>query len=394
MFKNMKQLKKLNLSFTKANRQVIDTLVDNCKRVEHLNFENCPCIDDNCIEYLCNDPHISQHLKYLNLHNVPLISDQSIEICLLKCSNLKFLNTHGMIQKLTELYNTHLNVDSSQINLDSLELRGFNLEDFFTDSDMVLKEENMEALSLLCPNLKKIHMYGIGPPKNIFDYLNNFNNLTYLIVSNPSGAISFKFGDSLIDLLRSRIGQQLKYLHLVSFHDVNLRSIAKYCKNLNILNIEFIGYYQPVIDKKIFDPIQPPQNLKKISISNSNLKHDQINMNMDLFAKDLKLLMSNCQISHLNLNGLSELDDSFLGDLFDQECLIGHKKLFSTGKLEILELKELNKISFELFNEFLLGMDLLKEVHLINCKLINKADVQRMNQFLRENQYDCKIVWV
>jgi hypothetical protein len=163
---------------------------------------------------------------------------------------------------------------------------------------------------------------------------------------------------------------------------------------LNILNIEFIGYYQPVIDKKIFDPIQPPQNLKKISISNSNLKHDQINMNMDLFAKDLKLLMSNCQISHLNLNGLSELDDSFLGDLFDQECLIGHKKLFSTGKLEILELKELNKISFELFNEFLLGMDLLKEVNLINCKLINKADVQRMNQFLRENQYDCKIVWV
>jgi glycosyltransferase involved in cell wall biosynthesis len=53
---------------------------------------------------------------------------------------------------------------------------------------MVLKEENMEALSLLCPNLKKIHMYGIGPPKNIFDYL-NYSYVFYSVTKDVEGRL-------------------------------------------------------------------------------------------------------------------------------------------------------------------------------------------------------------
>ena len=101
----------------------------------------------------------------------------------------------------------------------------------------------MEALGLLCPGLKSLRIYSIGE-KNILDYLSHFGNLTKLTIANTQASISFRFGGSLLRLLRTQLGRQLKSLHLIALVDVNLRSIAKCCTSLAKLSVEFIGYYE------------------------------------------------------------------------------------------------------------------------------------------------------
>jgi hypothetical protein len=246
------------------------------------------------------------------------------------------------MEKLTDLYQTHLNpVDVYDEYCES------------SPAERAQKHElgSMEALSLLCPNLKFLTINSIGT-YNILDYLNNFSHLSELVVANSYALFSFKFSGSLSSLLRTKIGAQLKSLQLVSIVDVNLRSVVKWCRNLVKLNVEFNGYYEPAVDmsSRVGEEhwvaseaiaVEPVKSLRAVTISNINIKFEQINLNVEQLMADLQLLMSGCGVRQLKLAGLNELDDAYFGALFNPELGVDES-------IEVLELCALNKITVEL----------------------------------------------
>ncbi len=400
VLKNMTQLKRLNLSFTKANKQVSDIIVSKCKKLEYLYYESCRFIHDACLEDICNDLELSQSIRYLNVDNV-FITKETLEKCLLTCPNLKLFQCDGIMDTLTRLYQTHLNTDLAPV--DEIEAReraekhelilaGFRLDTFYTEPGKLLKQENMEALSLLCPNLKHLHLSSIGT-RNILDYLHNFSYLSELVIANSYASFSFQFGGSLSSLLKTKIGRQLKSLHLVSIVDVNLRSIVKWCQSLVKLNVEFNGYYEPAQDMSMSaedylntgDQKLMIKTLRSLSISNVNTKFEQINLNVEQFMADIQLLMSRCAVTHLKLSGLCELDDAYFMGLF-------HPSLRIDESIETLEFRELNKITIELLSDLIARKNTaLRQLDLMACKLVSKADVAKLKSLINLNQFDCLI---
>ena len=104
------KLKRLNLAFTRTKKQVSDTILDTCKKLEYLNLDNCQFIPDQSIEQLCMEPAISQSIRFLHL----CVSQDTIEVCLLKCTDLRSLEVNGLLKKLTSLYKTHLNAEDQE----------------------------------------------------------------------------------------------------------------------------------------------------------------------------------------------------------------------------------------------------------------------------------------
>jgi hypothetical protein len=264
----------------------------------------------------------------------------------------------------------------------------------------------MDSLSYLCPKLKILHINCLGS-SSYFAYLNNFSSLTELVLVNPDSLLCYQFNGYLANALKDSIGAKLKLLHLVHIVDVNLRSIAKYCRNLVKLNVEFICYYEPAndlnltqsdVDAEVANNEIGINSLRFLAISNVNNKFEQIHLNMGQFKKDLKLLLSNAQLKYLNLNGLNELEDEYFNCVFTTRApwLVAHQfeHFFIHECIEIMELRQMNQITTQLVIEFLIkAKNSLKQLNLIDCKLISKADLKKMEHLIAVLKLDLRVSW-
>lgn len=391
----MKNLKKLNLSHTKSNRAVIQTLTANCKKLENLNLENCKLIYDECIEDICNG--LSQTIQYLNIDNIKLYTETLIKV-LNTCVNLKFLYASELIDVISNLYNSIDLFDENRNEKSPKTNIKYNFDTFYIDSDVILKEDKMQALSYFCPNLKLLRLNCISSNDSLA-YLDGFSNLTELIIANNSSLISFKFNGHLLETLKGSLGRRLKNLNLIYFLDVNLRSIAKYCPNLQSLNVEFTGYYEPAIDRSLNEKeclfIRP---LRALSIGNISTKFEHVHLNIGQFKKDLTMLLGNGLVKSLQLAGLNELDDEYFTSLYSTPVNrtnpnSGYKYLLES--LESLDLKQMGGISAKFIKDYLVNnsQNNLKELNLIECKQIGKSDFIKMNKLVSAQNLDCKIKW-
>lgn len=388
ILKSMKNLKKLNLSHTKANIDVARLIAQNCLKLEYLDLENCSQMFEYCIELLTDS--LYQTLQYLNIDFVR-ISKELTEKILLNCKQLQFFHVNNLAEVLNKLY-----IES--ITSEDLVARKFKLTKFNIDSDTVLKPQFLNSINEMCPNAKSMNL-NCTAVRSCFSSLVNFKFLTELVVANQDCMISFKFDGYLLEALRNSIGEQLKLLHFVHVTDVNLRSIAKYCPNLVSLNVEFLDYYTPAEDlygefdannNKIYRDysIKP---LRSLSISNNSIKEDRIHPNMGQFKQDLTLLLSNGKITNLELTRLNELNDEYFQCLFSiktKEGYLLHQNLLN------MTFNQMKNISgYLIFTNLLCLISSLKCLNLIDCKQITKADAIKFARFLRMQNFDCVLKW-
>ena len=247
----------------------------------------------------------------------------------------------------------------------------------------------------------------MGSSKNLI-YFSNFSLLTELLLANTDSLISFEYKGCFLTALKNSLGKQLKSLHLTYLVDVNLRSLAKHCTNLQKLTVDFISYYEPAYDSsldtsdlnaEIINNQIGMANLRFLSLSNLNNKYEHRHLNIGQFKKDLKLLMSHSNLEKLSLNGLSDLDNEYFVELFTTEAPVKFRinlnlKLI-IDKIELIELNEINNITPETICELLiLAKNSLKSLSLINCKLINKTDFYKFLNVIKYKSLDCNIKWV
>lgn len=380
----MKNLKFLNLSHTKANMPVVESITKVCTKLESLHLENCQLIYDACVDLI--GEKLRDTLKVLNIDNINL-SPSVVKRLLFTCKKLKYLHANELINILASI---HFADESS---LAETEKSRFELAKMFVDGDIILKQDKMEALEFTCPHLKELSINCIGT-KNTLIYLTSFHSLSELVLGNTSSCLSFLFGGSFLSALKDSLGVRLKSLHLIHIVDVNLRSIAKYCPNLVRLHVEFLGYYEPARDDCIeADDHLPIRTLRHLTISNVSSKFEQIHRNIGQFRKDLTMLIGNGSLKHLSLSCLQELDDNYF------ECLFLTPLHFSSSKyiyesIENFEFREMNTIGNELITQYLLKrVNCLKELSLINCKLISHMDMTKMKYFILRHNLNCKLNW-
>ena len=415
---SMKHLKILNLSHTKSNINVTNSIAKTCSKLESLNLNNCLNLYDDCIEILSEN--LFRTLTLLSIDNINLTNNLLVQV-LIKCQNLKYLYAYNLVDVIQSLYKNSLIVEKqrndsksddseNEIIDEEKKLAGFGgtlkLETFYADSGVVLKTYHMEALSIVCPLLKNLHINCIGS-SSYLNYLENFSFLNELLLANTTSLMCFEFKGPFLDAIKGSLGKQLKSLHLTSIVDVNLRSIAKHCRNLIKLSIDFIGYYEPYNDlsleqsdfnAEVINNEIGIKNLRSLSLSNSNNRYEQRHLNIGQFKQDLKLLLSNSQVEHLNLKSLSELEDEYFGQLFTTPVPIGIKKepdhKFIIDSITTMEINELNYLTPELVLQYLiLSRNSLKNLSLINCKLIGKKDFLRMEYIIKSKCLDCWLKW-
>lgn len=259
MLQWLKNLKKLDMSHTKANKQVFEVISLHCPKIELIYADNCPAIYDDCLDYICAKR--SSTIAELSLDNVRQVTKASVMRTLLTCKRLRHFYVNGLLDVLAEMcakhddnHNDGNHEEEAAEKPPIKEPTKFGLAKFFIDPDIALNEEKMEALVRTSPELRQLHMNCIGP-NMCLAYLSQFQALSDLLLSNTSSVISFRFGGVFLDALHtSSLGRQLRNLHLIHLVDVNLRSIAKHCPNLVKLNIEFLGYYEPAADTSLLTP--------------------------------------------------------------------------------------------------------------------------------------------
>lgn len=222
MLRSLKNLKRLNLSHTKANIDVAKLIASNCLKLEYLNLENCLQMFEYCIELIVNN--LSQTIQYLNFDNIKL-SQELIERILLTFKSLKYFHANNLADVVNKLY---LDTITGVIKANSNQ---FILSSFYIDSDSILKPELMNSINELCPELRSLQINCTGTRASLSN-LSNFKYLTELLIANQDCMISFQFEGYLLQALKDTIGKQLKSLHLIHLIDVNLRSIVRYCPNL------------------------------------------------------------------------------------------------------------------------------------------------------------------
>lgn len=424
LIQEMKHLKRLNLSHTKTNGFVAGVLSKTCKKLEHLNLDNCQSMFDDDVDSLCQQ--LKTTLVYLNIDNID-VSKKTVVKILLDCTSLRFLYASHLFSAIQELYmwairdilpekseklatvchKTGKN-RSEQENepLKEIEFSGpLNLDTIYIDN-VVLKSDLMDSLSYLCPKLKILQINCLGSD-SYFSYLNNFSSLSELVLINPDSLLCYHFNGHLMNALKDSIGSKLKLLHLDHIVDVNLRSIAKYCRNLVKLNVEFICYYEPAndpnltqsdLDAEVIDANIGINSLRFLAISNTNNKYEQVHLNMGQFKKDLKLLLSNAQVKFLHLSGLNELEDEYLNCMFTTRAprLITQQFefVFIHESVEIMELRQMNQVTAQLVIELLIkARNSLKQLNLVDCKLISKADFKKMEHLIKSLNLDLRINW-
>ena len=101
----MRQLKKLNISHTKANMKVAELIAKTCNKLEYLNLDNCINLYDNCIELLCE--HLHKTLTFLSVDNIELTKNTLIHV-LLKCQHLKFFYALNLLDIIQSMFNISL----------------------------------------------------------------------------------------------------------------------------------------------------------------------------------------------------------------------------------------------------------------------------------------------
>jgi hypothetical protein len=95
--------------------------------------------------------------------------------------------------------------------------------------------------------------------------------------------------------------------------------------------------------------------------------------------------MSNCAVRQLKLSGLNELDNAYFVELF-------HPALRIDESIESLEFRELNKITGELLGDLVTRPGTaLRELDLMACRLVSKADVAKLRALLNANKLKCQI---
>ncbi len=378
----MKNLKILNLSHTKANNQVLQVIAKNCKKLESLNLESCRTVYDMDLE--CLTLALNATLAYLNIDNVNMYAD-TIHFILKTCKSLRVFVGGHLINSIQSIYNQNLaDADSmAQLSLDTI----------FIEGDTILKPSHMESIAITCPMLKRLSINCVGS-NECLSYLKNFNCLSEITLANYHALFTFNFKDHFLDVLKTPIGKQLKSLHLIHIVDVNLKSIAKYCRNLSQLTVDFIGYYEPALDKDLTGNEELcVKELRHLSISNSNNKADQVNLNVGTFKSDLKALLSHGMLKSLCLNSLKELDDEYFLQLLSCRSICSPTR-YLFDHIEHLEMKKMNGISATLVhNYFLKWNNKLSKLNLFDCKQITKYDFQQMVHDAKYSRFECQINW-
>ena len=165
----MKRLKKINLSHTKTNDEVIKELINKCTILEHINLENCLNVYEDCIEWISNK--FWQTLNTLNIENIN-VSDEIIENVLQKSINLKNLSTSRLVDAIKRIHSSNENETSNDKYL------ALNLETVSIDSSTNLKQKEMESIALSCNKLKSLHISCIGSSNSFFQGF-QFENAYY-----------------------------------------------------------------------------------------------------------------------------------------------------------------------------------------------------------------------
>lgn len=173
------------------------------------------------------------------------------------------------------------------------------------------------------------------------------------------------------------------------------------------LNVEFISYYEPALDTSLSEAdfnsdiitreIGIPK-LKFLALSNLNNKYEHRHLNIGQFKKDLKLLISNCNIESLSLNGLTELEEEYFAELFTTPAPVNFKKSpkfeLIIDSIQSMEFFEIDNLTAEVFRQLLINdNNSLKKLCLNNCKLISKKNFFDMVRLIKIKNLDCHINW-
>lgn len=380
----MNNLKKLDLSHTKANEAVCKILATNCQKLEYLNLENCKFFFDDCLDLLNSIP--KPLFKFINIDNIAL-SDEKIEQTLKLFKNLKFFYVSELLDRIWKFYKNNEKNKFSNNNYQ------YGLETFYIDSDVLLKEHHMEALVFTCTKIKSLRINCVGK-NECLKYLNGLNYLSELTIANPS-LLTFKFGEYFLEFIKLS-GTKLKQLTLINLVDVNLQCIAKYCKNLVKLNVELIDYYEPCEDPDIKNNAQfLIKNLNHLSIANICTRSETIHFNIGMFKSHLIQLLSNGNLKFLHLAGLNELDEEFFQCLFSTPVPTFSDNRLIHHNIQTIELKEMNSIGPKLITNYLLTdeKNSLKEIVLNECKMISRQDSFKMKLLVKKYNLDCEVKW-
>ena len=393
ILKNQFNLKRLNLTQTQVNDQVLLLIANTCNKLEEISLRDCKSIYDDCLSYLTNK--LSKHLVSLNVDYVYL-SDECIRQILIECIYLKFFYTDNLIRVIHSLFNGNI-------------IYKLNLETIYCDNSQIyMHEEQFQALKFTCPKLKSLHISCFGT-NEILKTLTDFEELRELLISNQT-QITYKFDNYLTNYFVIH-GKLLKRLHLIHINDVNLRHLIENCENLSELIIEFVHYYMPACANNIdYELTEIEQNmlpelryLRTVSISNSNCTTKNPYLNIDLFKFDLKLLIRKAvNLVNLKLERFNFINNTFFNDLINFSLQSNAK---SIEKIELIKLNQLgwSPIKYLLFDidyedeDVYLGFENnyknLKKINIFDCKLISKKNYDDAKYYLKKSNLNCEINW-
>ena len=391
ILKNQKNLKRLNLTQTQVNDQVLHLIANSCQCLEELSLRDCKSIYDDCLLYLTNI--LSRKLTSLNVDNV-FLTDDCVKQILIECTLLKFLYTDNLVRVINSM--------TQESNIAYV----FNLETIYCDNTNVyMQQPQFNCLTFSCPKLKCIQITCFGS-NEILGSLKEFKALNQLIISNQN-VVVYKFDNNLVNYFMLN-GHQLRKLHLIHVCDVNIQTIIQNCMNLSELVVEFSQYYTPfgiTIDYELTELEQKMlpdlKYLNTISMGNFSINEKKTNLNIELFKFDLKLLIKKAiNLKNLRFDRFNFINDEFFNDLmkfsFEQNA----------SKIEKIELIKLNQLSMNVINRHLLFHETkvlpihsenrfkrLKNVYLIDCKLITKVNFEVAIKKLKSFNLDCLLKW-
>jgi len=391
VLKCLRKLRKINLSHTKADADVVSKLATCFRHLQEVYLDNCTYIYDDSIYMLTS--HLSNRLTKLSVENVEF-SDECVRYILIHCTMLKLLRVENLIGNINYLMH-----DESQRFLYKFELE----ELYYVSNSIYLDNEQMASVSYSCPNLKRLTLACLGC-NDILKFLNNFDYLNHLTLSNGH-VILFKFTTHLYNFLTLQ-GIKLNALTLINIKDVNIHVIAKYCHNLAKLKIEVSNefFYHPAKDEDHFPDIDPStgeynysifkemKRLQYFSFVNNNaalkIKSDPtLDVNNLRFILDFKLVtkLSSGSLKFLNLETIYCLDSVSLMSLYDQ--------MLSPNCVEEMQLINMSNLTYDFVFFLLRTFACLKKLSLIHCDLISRRDYINLLKYIKIKNFDLLVLW-
>ena len=388
---SLTHLVKLNLSHTKTDNAVVQTIAKYMQHLESLNIANCKVYDKGVMALLPDGAtgYGCPKMSTLDLENLHTLSVNGIELLLTGLPELQYLNHPVVCNALANLTSRN-DIDMQQLNLLHI-FYDYQESTYIAQSDIFVSEI-FHSLHLCCPNITKLDLcLQQSSDDGLGQVLKMFTSIVDLSLTSVDN-----FTATILPLLRSH-GDQLLQLCLNDVNGIAFRYILKFCTELTRLSIQLEP--RNMVDVKLFPKFEENENLclphlEYLSLigfdDNTHSFNDQVNAGFWM-----KSLLLSPLLHTIHLQQVTALtDDIFLAAMTYSSGGTTNQQLSPFSHLTELACSDCPQVTAQPFIDLITTAETnMKSLHILDCWHVDKKDHLEIEQIVNENNYDLDILY-